>query len=452
MTLFCFCAGLICGWAPVFQDIVAARIAVTQLKDETYVGYCERGIERLDRGEYKSAIEDFNKSIQLNPKHGRAFNNRGNAEEYLNDYQSALKDFTRAIDLKYWNGYYNRAALRSKLGDKPGAIADLTQSIRHKNLLIDSHARRGWEYELLGDKRASQADFLIVKKCKPSSGREFGNKAWVLAHLGDHVEAIRGFNESLRLRPRDAWTLDRRGLSKQALGNNAGAIQDFEEASRLNPDFGDAHYDLGCAKARARNWKGAVRAYDRAIVCDRSEAIYYSARGDACFNLGDYSAAKADYLMRLKLDAAHPAYPLQWIAATQFELGEFEEALEQYNKAIRVEPKNEFLWAHRAACRLKLKDDSGARSDVNEAIRLNPKYSWAYLCRGRVRNVLEDKQGAISDFSECIRLDNNAAYAYAYRAQLRSEVGDICGVANDFCSWIRTSVAAIPQLIQKTFH
>lgn len=452
VAMFCFCSGLVCGWAPVFREDVSSRLAEAILKDETYVGYCERGIKKLDRGDYSAAILDFNQSIRLNPRHGRAFHNRGNAEEYLHDYKSALRDFARAIELNYQNAYYNRAALRSKLGDKRGAVADLTQCILHKNLLIDSHACRGWELELLGDKKAAMDDFLYVQKSKPVEASEFGNRAWVLAHLGDHIGAIKDFDLALKLNPESSWAFDKRGLSKQALGNSVGAVQDFEEAVRLSPHFAFAHYDLGAERLNSHDYRSALSEFNRAIACDSDVAIFYSGRAVAYAHLEKLQAAKADYLKRLKLDPANPSHPLQWLAETQFELGEFREALVTYNKAIFADPKKACLWAHRGRCKSALKDDTGGLSDFNRAIGIDPNYSWAYQCRAIANENLNDKKGALSDYNECIRLDKNAMHAYIYRAHLRAELGDPHGACDDYCSAIQTGAPAIPLVIQSLFQ
>lgn len=452
IAMFCFCSGLVCVWMPGFREDVSSRLAAATLEDETYIGYCERGIRRLDRGDYDAAISDFNKSIRLNPRHGRAFNNRGNAEECLHDYKSALIDFARAIELNYQNAYPNRAALRSKLGDKRGAVSDLTQCILHKNLLIDSHACRGWELELLGDKKAATEDFLYVQKSKPVEASEFGNRAWVLAHLGDHIGAIKDFDLAIRLNPESSWALDKRGLSKQALGNSVGAMQDFSKAVRMSPDFAFAHYDLGSEKLNACDFGSALCEFNKAIACESDVAIFYSGRAAAYSHLGNLRAAKADYQQRLKLDPANLSHPLQWLAETQFELGEFREALVTYNKAIFIDPKKACLWAHRGRCKSALKDEIGGLSDFNCAIAIDPKYSWAYQCRAIAKEKLNDKKGAFSDYSECIRLDNNAMHAYIYRAHLRAELGDHRGARDDYCLAIQTGAPAIPLVIQSLFQ
>ncbi len=50
----------------------------------------------------------------------------------LQDFKGAISDFTKSIELdpKNAEAYYNRAKVKVKLKDDEGAIADYTKSIR----------------------------------------------------------------------------------------------------------------------------------------------------------------------------------------------------------------------------------------------------------------------------------------------------------------------------------
>ncbi len=77
---------------------------------------------------YKGAIEAFTLAIELNPKLGLAYNNRGISRSILGDDQGAIEDFTKAIEIQedYMPAYLNRAASRYNLQDYYGAIEDYT--------------------------------------------------------------------------------------------------------------------------------------------------------------------------------------------------------------------------------------------------------------------------------------------------------------------------------------
>lgn len=58
-----------------------------------------RGKKRSLAGDYKRAIQDYNKALQLEPNDGSSFNNRGLAHEKLGELDSAASDYLKALDL-----------------------------------------------------------------------------------------------------------------------------------------------------------------------------------------------------------------------------------------------------------------------------------------------------------------------------------------------------------------
>lgn len=100
--------------------------------------------------------------------------------------------------------------------------------------------------------------------------------------------------------------------------------------------------------------------------------------------------------------------------------GNPDKAIDQFNAAIRLNPKYASAYNSRgSAWRLK-GDREKAFSDFNEAIRLNPTDAIAYSNRGVEWSLKGNLDRAISDFEKAISLDakeaapyNNLAWLYA---------------------------------------
>jgi len=69
-------------------------------------------------------------AVAAKPDLALAWNARGYAYLLLHDHASAIQDFDRAIELnpKYANAYRNRGAARKAAGDVNGAAADLERA------------------------------------------------------------------------------------------------------------------------------------------------------------------------------------------------------------------------------------------------------------------------------------------------------------------------------------
>jgi len=61
--------------------------------------YFNRGLKNFKQGNYREAIKDYNKAIELDPKNAMAYNNRDMAYIILTNPQQAIKDFERAIQM-----------------------------------------------------------------------------------------------------------------------------------------------------------------------------------------------------------------------------------------------------------------------------------------------------------------------------------------------------------------
>ena len=61
--------------------------------------YHTRGVAKVGLDDYNGAIEDFNESIQLNPKKALYYHDRGLAKEALGQHETAKADFARAKEI-----------------------------------------------------------------------------------------------------------------------------------------------------------------------------------------------------------------------------------------------------------------------------------------------------------------------------------------------------------------
>ncbi|MBD2224180.1 tetratricopeptide repeat protein [Calothrix anomala FACHB-343] len=112
--------------------------------------------------------------------------------------------------------------------------------------------------------------------------------------------------------------------------------------------------------------------------------------------------------------------------------GNNEGALEQYNKAIELDPKYLAAYNNRGNVRDDLGDKPGAIEDYNKSLELNPKYALAYYNRARVRNDLGEKQNALQDYNQSIELDPKYGFAYYGRGLVYNNLGDKKSALKDY--------------------
>ena len=98
--------------------------------------------------------------------------------------------------------------------------------------------------------------------------------------------------------------------------------------------------------------------------------------------------------------------------------GKFKKAIEEYNKAIKLDPEYAFAYNTRGIAYGCVNNFKEAMNDYNTAIKLDPEYAVAYNNRGITSFKLGDFDDAIKDYKKAIELDPEYIDAYQCLAEV----------------------------------
>ena len=142
--------------------------------------YLSQGDSKYNSGDYKGAIEDYNKAIRLEPYNAEAYFRRGNANGILENYKEAINDFTRVIIINFKKNldipYYNRGIAKIKLQDYEGAAADFSKAIENNPKYTAAYFNRGISKFLLNDKDGACFDWGKAKELGSDKAYELYQK------------------------------------------------------------------------------------------------------------------------------------------------------------------------------------------------------------------------------------------------------------------------------------
>ena len=223
-----------------------------------------------DLGKPAEALECYDTAAVLWPEAVWPHLFRGMACLDLEDYRQARVAFDEVIRLRpeLKPTYYNRALAKFRLGDLPGAQADLT------HLLMDP-------------KPPLRAYFL---------------RARVRARQGDRAGAARDQEEGLRGEPRDEQDMTSQGLARQARDPQA-ALADYERALKLNPRYPAALQNKANVLAESLGRTNeAILALDQILIHYPDDVPARAGRGVYHARLGHRDAAHADARETLRRD------------------------------------------------------------------------------------------------------------------------------------------------------
>ncbi len=112
-------------------------------------------------------------------------------------------------------------------------------------------------------------------------------------------------------------------------------------------------------------------------------------------------------------------------------------AIEDYTKAIELNPNLSIAYAQRGSCKSKIEDNKGAIKDCSKAIEINPQFAApSYNIRGYSKGKLGAYNDAIKDLNIAIELNPEYANAFYNRGQIKSLLGDENGANID---WIKAA-------------
>jgi tetratricopeptide (TPR) repeat protein len=204
------------------------------------------------------AVEDCNEAIRLDPT-AAAFDCRGNALAADKKYLPALDDFDRSIKLDpgFVRGYADRAATFGLMRENRLAIRDYTEAVRLDPKRVQGFVDRAEAYL-----KVSRIDLAIddqghAIRLEPTVGDHYEARGKLYARNNAYDRAIADFNEAIRLEPKAGYFVER-GNAYNLKGNPGRAIADYDEAIRLEPALAMAYNNRGVAwrdkgdKARAR--------------------------------------------------------------------------------------------------------------------------------------------------------------------------------------------------------
>ena len=130
------------------------------------------------------------------------------------------------------------------------------------------------------------------------------------------------------------------------------------------------------------------------------------------------------------------------------ERGEYDLAIKDFTKAIKLKPDYAFAYNNRGAVYRSKGDHDLAIEDCNKAIRLKSDYAEAYSNRGAAYRNKGDYKRAIEDYNKAIQLKPNFVQAYYNRGLAYHEKGELDVAIRDY----NNAIVLNPKLIHPYYN
>jgi len=139
-----------------------------------------------------------------------------------------------------------------------------------------------------------------------------------------------------------------------------------------------------------------------------------------------------DVLSKVKKEEDYSATDWHFKGKQAYEEDEYDEAIDYFNKSIKLNPDNSLTYHLRGLCYAYLKKFELSLSDFNKSIQLDPQNPVGYNNRGNNYLNMGKFDQALDDLNKSIQLDPNSALAYSNRGITYSKINKINKAINDF--------------------
>lgn len=189
-----------------------------------------------------------------------------------------------------------------------------------------------------------------------------------------------------------------------------GSITDFSEALKQQPSDTSALIGIIRAYTMSENHKEAQRIVDNAIKQYPNLPDFYLRRGILNNLRGQQRKAIPDFDKALELATGNKMVPIYVNRGISYLRDEnLERALEDFNNALEINPRNASALNYKAFVNYKLNNFAESIEDYNKAIDIDSNNAMSYYNRGMAHLRSGNKAKACGDFHQsCSRGNMNA--------------------------------------------
>jgi tetratricopeptide (TPR) repeat protein len=366
----------------------------------TYMGIIED-----TRGNYQKALEYYSRAVKYDPANAGTFRNIAITYRNMNKLDEALSYIEKAIDL-----------------DPKAANNLLMQGNLYFQLRRYSDAVKSYEKAV---------------ELEPQNAAALYNTAQAYSRMGKDVQAI----EYLR----NAAAADKTGriaymaygkLGLIALGNKdyPTAELNLSKAIALNGSDPIDHYNLGVTYLEQGKKPEALAEFTKAETLGSEDAAMLENLGEAYTSLQEFDRGIDIYKKLLSVNSRNIKV-LSLLGDLLFQKGELEQALRYYKKIVEIEPASER--AHTAFVNIGIVLDEAQRFDeaieaYNNALTINPKDDVALYNLGIAYKHAGKPDEALRAWKKSSELNPDNEKPLIARADMLYERGEFDDALEDY--------------------
>jgi tetratricopeptide (TPR) repeat protein len=307
------------------------------------------------------------------------------------------------------------------------AHASLAQAILLRNAEPDraeSHILLGQLYTVLKQPEMALAALREAVKIAPTSEFAHMRLGTLLDTQGKTKEALAEFETAINIKPDYKWAYLWKGvLLGEKMAQWPQARQAYQQAIKLDPRFDLAYYNLGWSfiNAEPANYAEARKQFEQAIAIRPSYKEAFYGLGMVYGYQNEYGVAE-NYLSHAVALDDNFLTGWKWRGVVRAEQGKWAGALDDYSKAIALNPIDPSLYLRRGSAYENLHQYDQAAADYRFAS--HPDTAEARLAQAGLSIKTGELKRAAEHIARALTMEPKSEEAFALRAKWHEQQGN----------------------------
>ena len=349
------CLAIIITAAPALaarQQVSYWRNSLTlfsQARDNTENNYLAHhciGIEYMNQGQYARAIEEFAKTLEINPA--------------------------------YLKARFNLAAALKQEGRLDDALAELEKGLLLPQFKVRTHCKIG---ALLVDmERFEEAlqHFTMARDLAPNDSNVYNNLGLLSLRLSEPKEAIGFFGQAIQLDSRNFDAHNNLGSVLASVDRDKEALAHVQVALNLAPRSVDVLSNMAALMFKMGNVEAGARQLHRILEIEPENLEVRKTLALLMLKTGNPLGAR-DQLTTLCMIAPDDFQAQYLLSTVLISLGRLEESYSHLSKALELQPDHPEAHNKMATVLYNLGYQDDAIRHLELALKANPEYENARL-------------------------------------------------------------------------
>ena len=386
-------------------------------------------------GHLEDPLKSYEKSIEIDPEFAEAHNNLGNILKDLGRFDEAIQSYSNALSIKpdYVETLFSLGVVLFDNGDLEESKKTYEKAIKINPNFAEAYNNLGNTQAELGQKNDAIQSYHKAIEINSSYSEALNNLGNSYKEFGELSKAVKFYKKAIEITPNYPALYNNLGNTYKELGSLDKAVESYSKGLKINPDFIDILNNLGVVLNDLERFKEAIHSFDRAIEINPRYAEAHNNLGVSFNKIGQLEKAILSYksALRINPDFPDPYNNLTVVFRKQGRINDvissFKEAIISMNKALTVNPKDADTLNNLGIAYTEIDSLEKAVEVFQKAVAINPEFSDCYYNLGVVQDKLHSYDDAIDSFEK----------AFAIKSDLKIDyiLGSILGAKMNSCNW-----------------